>query len=76
MLESRTPGGSVSWIRLWVLLEIQLLMASRACSGSACGTGLALGPKADLEAAQLGHQLTLKSSGSSLAPYTISLMFW
>lgn len=42
VLESRTPGGSVSSIRLWVLLEIQLLMASRASSGSACRTGLAL----------------------------------
>lgn len=73
MLESRTPGGSVSWIRLWVLLEIQLLMASRASSGSAWRTGLALG---SAEAGELRRQLTLKSSGSSLAPYTISLMFW
>ena len=42
VLESTTPCGSVSWIRLWVLLEIQRLMASRASSGCACGTGRAL----------------------------------
>lgn len=39
MLEVNAPGGSVPWIRFLVLLEIQLLMAIRALSGSPCGTG-------------------------------------
>lgn len=39
MLESSTPGGNVSWIRFSVLLEIQLLMAIRAFSGSSYRTG-------------------------------------
>lgn len=38
VLESSTPGGSVSWIRFSVLLAIQLLMVTRAFSGSSCRT--------------------------------------
>lgn len=45
MLESSTPGGSVSWIRFSVLLEIQLLMVTRAFSGSSYRTGPRLRPE-------------------------------